>query len=427
MAWFTGGGVGPDPNGVGLDAYGSSMGSSVAAAMGDAWNSNPINVGIDYLRLRSANAGEKLDQSTAAKMVSDAGVKLKIPDDGYSAEALQMLIERQQEQTRRNDILSRAPVGFVPTSTRFAAQLLTGLTDPLNIAAGFVPVVGQARYASMLARAGESALARAGVRARVGAIEGAVGVGAMEPGVYYARTQMQDDYHAVDSLQNILFGAVMGSALHSGAGAIGDVMRGGGNPAARFTGLSADEVQTVLNFDRERVGMKATDMQRALDTFTPEMRRAADPIAPMPTVELHPQSAGAIDRQISPEIREVAMRSAIADMVRGRSPDIETILRMDPAHPASQLERPTLEQVRAVTERQAQPEAVTLADRPVEPAPRIHDAEQATLAAAIARVEQAGTRAQITDPLASLRPWDEAISDAGRMRGAARAAALCGI
>ena len=43
------------------------------------------------------------------------------------------------------------------------------LLDPLNIASAFVPVVGEARYANLLARAA-SPLGRAGVRAGVGAL-----------------------------------------------------------------------------------------------------------------------------------------------------------------------------------------------------------------------------------------------------------------
>ena len=464
MPYYTGGGIGPDPQGIPLDNYQASFGRSLATSIDEAWQSNPSHVAIDYFRLRSANSGAKLERSTAEKMIADAGVKLTVPEDGYTADALDIIIRRKQEEILRQDTMARAPSGILPTGTRFAAQLMTGLADPLNIAAAFVPVVGQARYASMLARAGESALARAGTRATVGALEGAAGAGLLEPGIHFARTQLQDDYHMGDSLLNVAFGATLGAALHVGAAAVGELLHGGGNPAARYVGLSAEDVRTVWNFERQRTGMVQADVQRALDSFSPEVRRAiGEPSTPematARTVDVgqrDPMSAAAIDARVSPEIRETAVRAAIADLVRGRTPDVENILRVDPAH-AAPVQRaagqavPTpeapgpLDNVRATSERQAAPESVSVGDffaaraaderlAQVPKTPRLdaatQDMEKAverarTLAA---NLEHGGMDSGTTQAmLASLKPWDDAVHDATNLGAAVRAAALCGL
>lgn len=344
MPYYTGGPIGPNPDQVSLDDFRSSGLLSLKTAAENVWEGNPTHLGVDYLKFRSANDGTRLDKATAEQQVKQSGVKLDVPDSSYTPEALDMLIGRKQDEIRRADILARAPTGIVPTTTRFAAQLLTGLTDPLNIAAGFIPVVGEARYASMLARAGDSFIARSGARAVAGAAEGAVGVAALEPFAYAAHQQLQDDYHFTDSLMNVAFGAALGGALHTGAGAIGDLLRGGApHPATRYGDMSVQDIQTVMNFERQRGEMPATDQARALETFTPEMRRALGaPEAPAPVAaaglgaerapfERSPMSAAEIHDRLSPEFKASAMRSAVADMLQGRMPDVENIVHMDPA------------------------------------------------------------------------------------------------
>ena len=78
--------------------------------------------------------------------------------------------------------------------------------------------------ATILARAG-SAAARVGVRARVGAVEGAAGAVLVEPIVLGATSQEQADYGLMDSFLNVTLGTVMGGALHVGAGGIADAVR----------------------------------------------------------------------------------------------------------------------------------------------------------------------------------------------------------
>jgi hypothetical protein len=140
------------------------------------------------------------------------------------------------------------------------------------------------------------------------------------------------------------------------------------------------------------------------------------------------------------------MRSAVADFVNGRTPDVDSILRLDPAPaPDGTPATPSLDAVRATTQRQAAPESLAVgdffasraADELLAAAPRTarQEAADTALAAATERVqslrqnlEQGGMDPAHTQSMVdSLRPWDAGITDATNLGQAARAAALCGL
>jgi hypothetical protein len=165
-----------------------------------------------------------LTAEQARARIKEEGLDLTVDDAGIRAGALDILIERKREETKRKFILDNAPASTVPIQllAGFAASVL----DPINVASAFVPIVGEARYASMLARAGQSVAARAAVRAQVGAIEGAVGAAMLEPLILYASARDQADYDLTNSLLNVAFGSALGGGLHSAGGLIGDLRRG---------------------------------------------------------------------------------------------------------------------------------------------------------------------------------------------------------
>jgi len=165
-----------------------------------------------------------LTAEQARARIKEEGLDLTVEDSGIRAGALDILIERKREEVKRKFILDNAPASTVPVQllAGFAASAL----DPINVASAFVPVVGEARYASLLARAGQSAMARAAVRAQVGAVEGAVGAALVEPLVLYASARDQADYDLTNSLLNVAFGSVMGGGLHAAGGLVSDLRRG---------------------------------------------------------------------------------------------------------------------------------------------------------------------------------------------------------
>lgn len=192
----------------------------------------------------------------ARDRVAAAGLDLKIPDQGIRQGALDILMERQQAQLARNQIMLRANGGYLPT--QIAAGLAASLADPLNIASAFIPVVGEARYARLLENAA-SPLARAGVRAGVGATEGAVGAAILEPLPLLAAQADQTEYGLSDSLANIAFGAALGGGLHSIGGAVSDALR---------RRLSAETQQPVRVEDTAGIPSTAVRTEAEIPTST---------------------------------------------------------------------------------------------------------------------------------------------------------------
>lgn len=176
--------------------------------------------GIEERRAEPETPLLSADQARAR--VKESGLAIVIDETGIREGALDILIRRKREERERQLVLENAPGSTLPL------QLLAGFAasavDPINVASAFIPVVGEARYASMLANAGTRA-ARFGVRARVGAMQGAVGAAVVEPLILMASEQDQADYGMADSLMNVAFGTVLGGGLHATGGLISEMRR----------------------------------------------------------------------------------------------------------------------------------------------------------------------------------------------------------
>lgn len=237
----------------------ADSGDVFGAAFDEAFSTNPSTSAFRLEELNQQNQGRavvmgpesylapnaaRLEPETpligaeqARSQVADAGLDIKIPDQGIRQGALEILMQRHQEQLARQQIMARANGGSLPT--KIAGSLAASLLDPLNIASAFVPVVGEARYARLLAGAA-SPLGRAGVRGGVGALEGSVGAAILEPLPLLAAQQDQTEYGLSDSLANIALGGLLGGGLHSVGGAVSDALR-------RRLATEAAPVETSLN------------------------------------------------------------------------------------------------------------------------------------------------------------------------------------
>ena len=178
--------------------------------------------------------------------------------DGMTEEAAGLLAERHDERTRREDILSRTQ-GYGINSLVLATRLAAQVADPIGIAASFIPVVGEARYAKLLAQLG-----RPGARAVAGAIEGAVGNALLEPLVYAAARQDQIDYGMVDSLINVGIGGLFGAGLRAGGGAVADLIarRGGARAATAAADTAIVQAASGREIDVRPV-LRAAEEQSA--------------------------------------------------------------------------------------------------------------------------------------------------------------------
>lgn len=244
-----------------------------------------------------------LTAEQARARIKEEGLDLTVEDSGIRAGALDILIERKREEVKRKLILDNAPASTIPV--QLLAGFCASVLDPINVASAFVPIVGEARYASMLARAGQSVAARAAVRAQVGAVEGAVGAAMLEPLILYASARDQADYDLTNSLLNVAFGSVLGGGLHSAGGYISDVRRGtlldgvkAETPAAQVTAGEAPTVspqQFALRVDddpmlalrdslergiqADRVRLAEDAGRQARETLIPEIRAELQEIA----------------------------------------------------------------------------------------------------------------------------------------------------
>lgn len=252
----------------------------------DRWD--PLREQLAEAGLTAPELPSPISAEDARRQVSELGLDLQIPEEGIYQNVLDILIERKRAERRRLDVLNRAPAGLGNASARLAVGLGASLLDPLNIASGFIPVVGPARYAALVGRAG-NVVSRAGVRAGVGVVEGTVGAALVEPIVYGAMRAEQSDYDLVDSLLNITFGGVLGGGLHVVGGTVMDIRAG---------------------------------------------RRAADAPPPSP-IERGVEAA-------APETREAGLRTGVAQMATGRNVNVEPVMNLDPVVRASQSEAPVL-------------------------------------------------------------------------------------
>jgi NACalpha-BTF3-like transcription factor len=500
MAYYVPVDQGPDA--AQLNSFEPSFGASLRSSVQSTFNENPTTLLWDYGRLRAANSGPKLARERAQEQIKGAGLSLTVPEDGYTQEALDIVIGRQQQAAARQSMDERTPWGW-GSLVRGSAQLLTGVADPLNVASAFVPVVREARAASWMARAGEGFAARAGTRAAIGAVEGAAGAAMLEPLVFGLHSAMQDDYDMTDSLVNLAFGTVLGGVLHSGAGMVADVA---GRRTARMQidalRQELSDVTQTVNVSREAVAQRAAagelsqadiavlvaraevgepeairllneaaapgyirDAERTTDAASVDeppidikalsekelvsliaRAEAGDGEAVRLLTEaarpayIQPKQASAIETiaAAEPQVHEAAFRSAVADSVQGRVPDVEAVVRT--ASTAGPVDA-----VRATAQRQTAPDALAIgspevsraADERLALAPKDEAVESATAQMTEAtqqyqairkNLELGGvppSRLEAVDN--ALAAYDEGVKDAKNIGEAIMQYALCGV
>lgn len=328
--------------------------------------------GDDRYLGRAAPDSPMMDRTTALDRLKAEGLegRIDVPEGGIRGAALDLLIEWKQAEIKRADQRSRAPTsyGFVGVPLEIAG----GILDPLNVAASFIPVVGEARWAYMLAKGGS----RTGAYLTRGLIEGGVGSLALEPLTLALQSMQQADYTLLDSVMNVTFGTVLGGGLHVGAGALAGDLRA---PKARPTPAAAQTVSPPPTPAQRAVAM----VQERTD-FGPLGRSDFDVI----DAKLREQRPKTIEearamaaRELSDEITadataraaEIADTGTIAGVKAERDRLVAALDALDERATAKQINK-----ARGVTRKQAEARA------------RVAVAEQrADLEARIARLDNA--------------------------------------
>ncbi len=209
--------------------YDASAIENLQAQAEQGWIQNPIG----YLGRQARFAAEdfnanvlgtpvspRVDAESARAEIKRRGLDLKVPDSGisrYELDALQYLKQRENNAA----LVSARTHGAIGTLAGFAGGFAAQAVDPINIASAFIPIISEVRYANMM-KGAITPVARAGVRATAGAIEGAAGAAMIEPFIYAGAQAEQANYSLSDSFTNVVFGTVLGSTLHVTVGALAD-------------------------------------------------------------------------------------------------------------------------------------------------------------------------------------------------------------
>jgi hypothetical protein len=171
--------------------------------------------------------------------------------DNMTEGQAKVLAELKDAENKRKQIVERANLNAYEKTLLFGVDLAAAAVDPLNVALAFVPIVGEARMAAMVARFGVT-------RARLiaGSIEGVGGALIAEPFIYASAQKQQADYDLMDSLFAVGLGGVFGAGAHAGLGRIGDAL--GISYQARTKAL-----QAALNQAEEGLDVKIDPVLKA--------------------------------------------------------------------------------------------------------------------------------------------------------------------
>ena len=210
----------------GYDLYKSTLGETLGATAEDAWNFNPLPAAIRFFELEANRNEDTLEPLIPRDELNSKYSNLDLLfEQDEKQSTVDILVNRKILEKERQSIIARGPEGsfnpfnsgFYTGGAKLGTSLAVSILDPINIASAFIPVVGEARFASLVARQG---LTKArGIR---GVVEGAVGAAVVEPIVLTAATAEQADYGLMDSFLNVTFGSIIGGGLHIGAGALKD-------------------------------------------------------------------------------------------------------------------------------------------------------------------------------------------------------------
>ncbi|CAB4166451.1 hypothetical protein UFOVP843_30 [uncultured Caudovirales phage] len=216
--------------GMGVDALESTAGQVAGAVAGSAWASNPsprlvraqqrgdmpfMDPDMGAFGASETAPEPTLDPEDANKRY---GLKGVLSFDKPVSEAVAKdLHDAHAAEMKRQDIIERRGDGLMTSMVaRGATSLAVALLDPLNLAIGFIPVVGEARGAAIVASAGSTA-GRVAARGAIGAANGAAGTAMLEPLNIVLDRQEHNDWHMSEALRDIAFGGLIGGGLHIAA------------------------------------------------------------------------------------------------------------------------------------------------------------------------------------------------------------------
>lgn len=282
----------------GYDIFRTSLGETLSTTAADAWKYNPVS-SIWRLSELEYNRNKDDDEPLINRRILNEKYKdigLFFEEDEKQS-TVDILVERKEEENERRSIINRGPQGLPVGAAKLVTSFVASAVDPINLAAAFIPFVGQTNFARLVARYGFT-------RARLtkGAIEGTLGTALFEPIVYTAAQREQSDYDLIDSFIAVSFGTILGGGLHVGAGKLKDFIK-------------RRKFERKVNEAREKAGIT--------DGETPEWN---------PYKEYYGENARIMKElaETSPETRAILLQRALTDLIEDNPVNVKPIADLDP-------------------------------------------------------------------------------------------------
>lgn len=283
----------------GYDQYAVGIGKTLSTVAEDTWKFNPLSSLARLYELESTRIESKDDPVVSRDILNNQYKELDLVfEEDQPQSVVDIIVQRKIEERKRRDIISRGPEGILPGIAKFAVGLGVSVLDPINIGAAFIPVVGEARFASLLARTGSFTAAR-GI---TGAVEGAIGTAIVEPIIYTAAQREKADYGLMDSFLNVTFGTIFGGGLHVGAGKLKDLK-------------TIRDFRKKVREARENLGIDSTEE---------------------PEINLYklyyPENSDIMMKleKTDPQTREALLAKAIGDIVSEQPVEVRQVAQLDP-------------------------------------------------------------------------------------------------
>lgn len=283
----------------GFDQYQISFGDVMGATAEETWARNPLSATQDLFGIYSSQLKEDSPLISKEDLNSKYGhLGLNFESDEYES-VVNIMVEEKQAELQRQSIIARGPQGIGVGVAKFAVGLGVSMLDPINIASAFIPVVGQARMAQMVAKQGFTK-----ARFARGVKEGAVGAAVVEPLVALAANELQADYGLVDSFLNITFGSILGGGLHVGAGKLKD------------------------RAARKQFNMEVRQARKALGEDAGKYRDAEINLY----AKYYPENSKIMRdlERTDPETRKVLLEKGLNDLLLEKQVDVSPIVDADP-------------------------------------------------------------------------------------------------
>lgn len=217
----------PASVGEGVDWFGATkevgtlikrFSANISASSSDAMDIGNISGGPSAWTSQSP----MLSPQAANEKYGQDGLKFSSP---VQEDVAASMAQDHQEAALRADAANRQAPGIIPGVERAATEFAAQTLDPTNIAAMFVPALGEARIGAAAADIFGTGLAgRTAARVGVGAVQGAISQVPLTGAQALLAHQDQDDFTMTDALSQVLAGAVFGGAAHAGLGAIGEAL-----------------------------------------------------------------------------------------------------------------------------------------------------------------------------------------------------------